>query len=86
LKSTPADVRKEGPSFDLPIALGMLKLEENNRLPDLDAFCISGELALSGQLHPFAFRQLRRQLAAALPTVSLPAFDSSFTTEATSRP
>jgi hypothetical protein len=36
----PADVRKEGPSFDLPIALGMLKLEENNRLPDLDAFCI----------------------------------------------
>ena len=48
----PADVRKEGPSFDLPIALGMLKLEENNRLPDLDAFCISGELALSGQLRP----------------------------------
>src|SRR6202790_2886462 len=33
----PADVRKEGPSFDLPIALGMLKLEENNPLPDLDA-------------------------------------------------
>jgi magnesium chelatase family protein len=48
----PADVRKEGPSFDLPIALGMLKLEENNRLPDLDAFCITGELALSGQLRP----------------------------------
>jgi magnesium chelatase family protein len=23
----PADVRKEGPSFDLPIALGLLKLE-----------------------------------------------------------
>jgi magnesium chelatase family protein len=46
----PADVRKEGPSFDLPIALGMLKLEENNRLPGLYAFCISGELALSGQL------------------------------------
>ena len=45
----PADVWKEGPSFDLPIALGMLKLEENNRLPALDAFCIAGELALSGQ-------------------------------------
>ena len=43
----PADVRKEGPSFDLPIALGMLKLEENNRLPDLDAFYLTGELALS---------------------------------------
>src|ERR1700676_1157055 len=48
----PADVRKEGPSFDLPIALGIVKMEENNRLPALDAFCISGELALSGQLRP----------------------------------
>jgi magnesium chelatase family protein len=48
----PADVRKEGPSFDLPIALGMLKLRENNRLPDLDAFYLTGELALSGQLRP----------------------------------
>ena len=28
----------------------MLKLEENNRLPDLDRFCMSGELAPSGQL------------------------------------
>jgi magnesium chelatase family protein len=46
----PADVRKEGPSFDLPIALGMLKLEVNNRLPDFDTFCICGELALSGRL------------------------------------
>ena len=48
----PADVRKEGPSFDLPIALGLLKLEENNRLPDLEPFCVAGELALSGQLRP----------------------------------
>jgi magnesium chelatase family protein len=39
----PADVRKEGPSFDLPTALGMLKLEDNNRLPSFDGFCISGE-------------------------------------------
>jgi magnesium chelatase family protein len=30
----------------------MLKLEENNRLPALDAYCITGELALSGQLRP----------------------------------
>src|ERR1700758_4989927 len=48
----PADVRKEGPSFDLPIALGMLKLEENNRLPDLEPFYLTGELALSGRLRP----------------------------------
>jgi magnesium chelatase family protein len=30
----------------------MLKLEDNNELPNLDAFCVSGELALSGQLRP----------------------------------
>jgi magnesium chelatase family protein len=29
-----------------------MKLEENNRLPALDAFCINVELALSGQLRP----------------------------------
>ena len=34
----PADVRKEGPSFDLPIALGMLKLEEKNRFLTLTRF------------------------------------------------
>ena len=48
----PADVRKEGPSFDLPIALGLLKLQDNNRIPDLEPFCMTGELALSGQLRP----------------------------------
>ena len=48
----PADVRKEGPSFDLPITMAMLKLEENDRLPYLDRFYMSGELALSGQLRP----------------------------------
>jgi hypothetical protein len=36
----PADLRKEGPSFDLPIALGMLKLIEKNRLPELHRFCV----------------------------------------------
>ena len=30
----------------------MLKLEENDRLPALDAFCITGELALSRKLRP----------------------------------
>jgi hypothetical protein len=48
----PADLRKEGPSFDLPIALGMLKLIKKNRLPELDQFCVVGELALSGELRP----------------------------------
>src|ERR1700688_2936795 len=35
----PVDVRKEGPSFDLPIALGMLKLEEPPRGAALLSSC-----------------------------------------------
>jgi magnesium chelatase family protein len=30
----------------------MLKLEEENRVPDLESFCIGGESALSGELRP----------------------------------
>jgi magnesium chelatase family protein len=48
----PATVRKEGPSFDLPIALAMLQLNEQNRIPELDHCYICGELALSGELRP----------------------------------
>jgi magnesium chelatase family protein len=48
----PADLRKEGPSFDLPIALALLKVADENRLPDLERFCLVGELALSGLLRP----------------------------------
>ena len=48
----PATVRKEGPSFDLPIALGMLKVNEQNGIPDLAPYCLTGELALSGELRP----------------------------------
>jgi magnesium chelatase family protein len=48
----PATVRKEGPSFDLPIALGLLKLTDENRIPDLSPYCLAGELALSGELRP----------------------------------
>jgi magnesium chelatase family protein len=45
-------VRKEVPSFDLPIALAMLQLNEQNRNPELDHCYIFGELALSGELRP----------------------------------
>jgi magnesium chelatase family protein len=48
----PATVRKEGPSFDLPIALAMLQLNEHNRIPELNHCYICGELALSGELRP----------------------------------
>jgi magnesium chelatase family protein len=48
----PADVRKEGSSFDLPIALGILAANEQLRSDVLDQFVILGELALDGSLRP----------------------------------
>jgi magnesium chelatase family protein len=44
----PADVKKEGPSFDLPIAIGMLAASEQLETDQLDNFVIVGELALTG--------------------------------------
>ena len=48
----PADVKKEGPSFDLPIALGMIAVAQEFDLPDVDYYCFVGELALTGAVRP----------------------------------
>jgi magnesium chelatase family protein len=44
----PADVKKEGPSFDLPIAVGMLAASEQFKSGQLENFVMVGELALTG--------------------------------------
>jgi magnesium chelatase family protein len=44
----PADVKKEGPSFDLPIAVGMLAASEQFVSDQLENFVMVGELALTG--------------------------------------
>ena len=48
----PADVKKEGPSFDLPIALGMLAASEQLQTDQLDNFSVVGDLALTGAVRP----------------------------------
>jgi magnesium chelatase family protein len=48
----PADVKKEGPSFDLPIAIGLLAASEQLETDQLDNFAMVGELALTGALRP----------------------------------
>src|SRR5579871_2201117 len=48
----PADVKKEGPSFDLPIAIGMIAASEQIETDQLDNFVIVGELALTGAVRP----------------------------------
>ena len=44
----PADVKKEGPSFDLPIAIGILAASEQIEPARLDDYAMVGELALTG--------------------------------------
>ena len=48
----PADVRKEGPIYDLPIAVGMLAASEQLETDQLDNFALIGELALNGAIRP----------------------------------
>ncbi len=48
----PADVKKAGPAFDLPIALGMLTAEGVLVGPSLKEYVIVGELALDGRVRP----------------------------------
>jgi magnesium chelatase family protein len=44
----PADIKKEGPSFDLPIALGMIAVGEEINTTTFEKFSFVGELALNG--------------------------------------
>ncbi len=48
----PADIRKEGSSYDLPIAIGVLAATKQMSADLLDQYLIMGELALDGQLRP----------------------------------
>jgi magnesium chelatase family protein len=48
----PADVRKEGPSFDLPIAVGMVAASEQMDPAPLLDYLLVGELALTGTVRP----------------------------------
>src|SRR3982074_1480072 len=48
----PADVRKAGASFDLPIALGILAARGIVERRHIAALGLLGELALDGSIHP----------------------------------
>ncbi|MGJ8661518.1 MAG: YifB family Mg chelatase-like AAA ATPase [Bacteroidota bacterium] len=48
----PADIRKEGSTFDLPIAIGVLAVSEQVIADRLDKYMILGELSLDGELKP----------------------------------
>jgi magnesium chelatase family protein len=48
----PADQRKEGPAFDLPIALGILIATEQLPPEALEGYVVVGELSLDGAIRP----------------------------------
>lgn len=51
---SPADIKKEGPAFDLAIALGILAATEQIDGRKLAELIIMGELSLDGQVRPVA--------------------------------
>ena len=52
INMAPADIRKEGSAYDLPIAIGILAAGEQVSPDRLDQFIIMGELSLDGTLNP----------------------------------
>jgi magnesium chelatase family protein len=48
----PADIRKEGAAYDLPLAIGILAAAENIKADKIGSYLIMGELSLDGNLQP----------------------------------
>ena len=52
INMAPADLRKEGAAYDLPIAIGILAASEQIASENLSDYIIMGELSLDGDLKP----------------------------------
>src|SRR5512138_3814655 len=48
----PADLKKEGSAYDLPLALGILAASEQMTCPEIEQYIIMGELSLDGSVKP----------------------------------
>lgn len=48
----PADIRKEGSAYDLPLAVGIMAASEQISGEDIDKYVIMGELSLDGSIRP----------------------------------
>jgi len=48
----PADIKKEGSAYDLPIAVGVLAATKQIKVDELGKFVLMGELSLDGSLRP----------------------------------
>ncbi len=52
INMAPADIRKEGAAYDLPLAIGILAASDQIKDTDIDKYLIMGELSLDGSLQP----------------------------------
>jgi len=52
INMAPADIKKEGSSYDLPLAIGIMAASEQLKSDELCKFVIMGELSLDGSLQP----------------------------------
>ncbi|MBO7202857.1 MAG: YifB family Mg chelatase-like AAA ATPase [Paludibacteraceae bacterium] len=52
INMAPADIKKEGSAYDLPLAIGLLAADEAINNKDIDKYVIMGELSLDGTLQP----------------------------------
>jgi magnesium chelatase family protein len=52
INMAPADIRKEGSAYDLPLAIGMMAAAEAIKSEELDKYIIMGELSLDGTVQP----------------------------------
>lgn len=52
INMAPADIRKEGTAYDLPLAIAILASSGKLECPDLNRYMLVGELGLDGSLRP----------------------------------
>ncbi|MFA5575036.1 MAG: YifB family Mg chelatase-like AAA ATPase [Brumimicrobium sp.] len=52
INMAPADIRKEGSTFDLPIAIGLMAASNQIKPDNLENYVLLGELSLDGTLNP----------------------------------
>ena len=52
INMAPADIRKEGSAYDLPLAMGILAADEKVSKEELESYVLMGELSLDGTLQP----------------------------------
>ena len=52
INMSPADIKKEGSAYDLPLAIGILAADEKINADKLQRYMIMGELSLDGSVRP----------------------------------